>query len=624
MKMKNLKLKNKTHQQGQAFIVIIIFALFISLAMAFSSIIPAIGEFQDSSNLILSKKSYFLAESGLEDAIYRIKTAKPISTEEKINLDGQETTINITETDNGKDITSSSNFLDIIRKVRIELTTTIGVEFFYGVQVGEGGLEMGENSHIEGTEGARGSVYSNGSITGENGAIITGDATVAAGFFEDGQAKSIVCNQDQIIGRYDPEIDFAQSFKPSESKPLSKIALYIKKVGNPGDREIKITADASGSPSVHYITKAILSFRLVGTNYGWIDVVFSSPPTLIQGNTYWIVLDADKDKDKYWLWCKDSNQGYENGIAQYSKDWDSGPWTQIVGDLNFKIYLGVGTSSINNIAVLGNVRANSIIKSEICGNAYYKTIDADSLNFVNYPSAPPCLLPLSSGTAFSDQPDPPIENMPISDANIEDWEKDAKSGGIINGNCGTNGVAECSIADKGILILGPKKINGNLVLTKKQTLIVSGSLYFTGYIDINSSSGATIKCDPSFGSKSCVIITDSWIHSDNNVTFQGSGTEGSYIMLLTTLAGCNGGLQSPECTHYNGAIDIHNNTLGAIFYSPDSMIHLHNGVHATEITAYKLQLENNAIITYENGLINSQFSSGPSGGWKINNWQEIE
>jgi hypothetical protein len=52
------------------------------------------------------------------------------------------------------------------------------------------------------------------------------------------------------------------------------------------------------------------------------------------------------------------------------------------------------------------------------------------------------------------------------------------------------------------------------------------------------------------------------------------------------------------------------------------MIRLNNGANVTEVVANKLSLENNAIVTYEQGLINSNFSSGPSGGWSIDKWKE--
>ena len=70
-------------------------------------------------------------------------------------------------------------------------------------------------------------------------------------------------------------------------------------------------------------------------------------------------------------------------------------------------------------------------------------------------------------------------------------------------------------------------------------------------------------------------------------------------------------------------MDIHNNASGAIFYVGKSMANLHNGVNVSEITAYKLQLDNNAVVTYEQGLQNSSFSSGPGASFDIIDWKEI-
>jgi hypothetical protein len=43
-----------------------------------------------------------------------------------------------------------------------------------------------------------------------------------------------------------------------------------------------------------------------------------------------------------------------------------------------------------------------------------------------------------------------------------------------------------------------------------------------------------------------------------------------------------------------------------------------------EATGYKLYLDNNAEIEYEVGLEDTTFSSGPSGGWDVVSWEEIE
>lgn len=621
----NLKSKKQKYKKGQTFLAFTIFFIFISLSVVSALGMPGAMEFNNSRGLLFSKKSYYLAESGVEDAVFRVKTGKQISASETITLDDYEAVVSISDAASEKKIISTGNAGGWIRKIQTKLTTDIGAEFHYGAQTGEGGLEMSESSRIEGAGGTPGNIYSNGNIEGGNNAVITGDVIVAPTLTEDKQASSTVCNQDQIVGQANPQIDFAQSFHPSFSKPLSKISLYVKKVGNPADTNVKITADAGGSPANTALAQGILISSLAGNAYGWIDIVFSSPANLINGTTYWIILDAKKDANKYWVWCKDNNEGYVNGAAKFSQDWDDDPWTLISGDLNFKTFLGSGVSSIDNMIILGNGKADSITNSKICGDGYYKTIDASSLNFINNPSAPTCLFPLSPGTAYGEQPSPSIQNMPFSEGNIQDFKTAAEGGGVITGNCGDGGAAECVISDNGTISLGPKKIIGNLILTKKQTMIVtSGPLYFTGNIDIDSAGGATVKCDSSFGTKSCVIVADGWVHLKNNTVFQGSGQSGSYIMILTTLIGCNGNGQLPQCSHHNAAIDIHNNATGAVFYANASMINLHNGVNVTELTGYKLRLDNNAVIVYEQGLANAQFASGPSGSWKIKNWQETE
>ena len=71
-------------------------------------------------------------------------------------------------------------------------------------------------------------------------------------------------------------------------------------------------------------------------------------------------------------------------------------------------------------------------------------------------------------------------------------------------------------------------------------------------------------------------------------------------------------------------MDIHNNVAGAIFYAHNGLIYLHNNVQASELTAKKLYLDENATIVYEQGLINASFSAGPGGGWKIVSWKEVE
>ncbi len=411
--------------------------------------------------------------------------------------------------------------------------------------------------------------------------------------------------------------DIGQSFQPTQSEPLAKVALYIRKVGSPSTATVRINSDLAGSPNTSSLVSVSLDSNSVGTSYGWVEVSFPSPINVGVGTTYWLVFDGNQDTTNYYELGYDSSSGYPDGSAKYSEDWNSKPWFSISGDMNFTILLGTGASSIDGVIVYGTVRANTITNSSICGDAYYQavaTIDLSSKTFLDSPSNPTCGgNALTPGTGFPGQPDPAVSQMPISDSNINQWKADAQAGGTT--------IGDFSVASD--TSLGPREITGNLLMAiNNLTLTVTGTVYVRGNIDI-SGNNSTIRCGPSYGVTSCVVVTDGWIHTVNNNTFGGSGEAGSYIMFLTTLVGCNGA-GGMGCTHHDGAIDLHNNALGAIFYAANSQIYLHNGVNASELVAYKLVLDNNAIITYENGLASAHFQGGPGASWSQSDWKEVE
>jgi hypothetical protein len=602
-----LNFRSRKYANGFAAFITIVLMVMVSLIVIAGFAFFALQEVKINRALTKSLSSYFVSEAGIEDALYRLLSGKQLSDGEVLAVGKGTTTIFYSSSGQNR-IIRSEGFRETYRRnleTKVAITTD-AANFYYGVQVGEGGLEMSENSEVIGN------INSNGDVLGANGAKISGDAVVAGNVAESTQARSTVCNQDQVVGQTNPRIDFSQSFNAPSTARLVKVSLYIKKVGNPGDRAIYIVTDSSGSPSQTSLASATLSSSLVTTQYGWIDIVFSSPPLLTAGNNYWIVLDASQNSTRYWVWCSDSNNSYGNGVGKYKTDWSSGgSWTTITGDLNFRTYFGSGIHTLNNVIVTGTAWANTITNSKICGDAYYQSIDRSSLDFLNSPSSPTCPTPLTNGTAFPNSTDQPPANMPISQANIDQWKSDAGAGGQIAGDY--NVTSDVS--------LGPKEITGNLNMTSNnKTLTVTGTLYVRGNIDI--SNGSAIRCASSYGENSCVIVSDGWIHVANNGKFSGSGTQGSYLMMLTTLA-CTGS-PGANCTHHNAAIDIHNNVGGVIFYASQGMINLHNGVGINEAVAYKLRLDNNAVITYEQGLTNAKFSSGPSGGYEVIYWKETE
>ena len=119
--------------------------------------------------------------------------------------------------------------------------------------------------------------------------------------------------------------------------------------------------------------------------------------------------------------------------------------------------------------------------------------------------------------------------------------------------------------------------------------------------NVTVSNGAKIKLDPSYVAYSGVLIADGWINLQNNGVFEGSGTPGSFIMLISSALG--GGPNS-------SAINISNNTTGVIFYAQNGRIFLGNNVAATELTGKEVYLDNGATLICDALLTDVNFSSG--------------
>jgi len=237
-------------------------------------------------------------------------------------------------------------------------------------------------------------------------------------------------------------------------------------------------------------------------------------------------------------------------------------------------------------------RAHTCEDSIINGDLYY--VSGGSSN---------CTINGGSQTVVPNNIDP--ESMPISDSQIDDWKEGALMGGVeFSDHTISGGTTE---------YLGPKKITGNLIIENNATLVLEGNLWVVGDIMINN--GATIRLGIGYGLTNGVIVADGKILAYNGAALEGSGTQGSYLMLLTT---------NDSTLLTDPAIYVKNNAQGAIFYASKGMIRLCNNINIREATAWKLYLDNNAEITYESGLINSIFSSGPGGSWQVKSWNEIE
>lgn len=237
------------------------------------------------------------------------------------------------------------------------------------------------------------------------------------------------------------------------------------------------------------------------------------------------------------------------------------------------ITIGTGTT--------GDANAPSVTNSIVRGSLYCQTGSGNN-KVCNTSGTLPTALPL-----------------PIADEQITEWKGEADDGGMI-GSQTLSGTSNT---------LGPVKINGDLTLSNNARLTVTGTIWVTGNLVL--SNGASVELHPSYGESDGMVIVDGTSTLSNSSTFEGSGNSESYIMLLSTNSSAS-------------AIILSNNAGAVVLYAPNGTVQVSNNAGLNQVTAKSVSLQNNAVIDYEQGMINASFVSGPSGGFEITSWEEVE
>lgn len=590
--MKNIQCKTQSKESGQAVLASVIFLVLLSVVIIAGFAAPLTRQLKSARAALVSRQSYAAAESGVEDATYRLKNKLAYSSSYILPVATAQAAVSVTEIVNDRQIEAVGNADNHLRKISTKLDLSeVGAELFYGIQVSDGGLFMRNGSRVEG------SVYSNGNIICESGeCTVTGDVIVAGGLNADPSDFWTEDNNDQFFATTANNEDIAQSFGSTSAGALNKVSVYLARVGNPGsDLILRITADNGNKPDTSSLASAVIPVSSVGLTPSWIDVAFASPPNLGANTTYWIILDSNSNSGvNYWNWRKDNiglawlipeAHAFISHVGKTTKNWSqsNASWTNVGGDLLFKVWVGGTTTRIEDMTIgdinAGTGRANLFVDTEIhgsdCPNQY-------------------CIVS-----------NPARAELPFSDGVIQDWRDDAVLGGTING--------DHLIDDSGSF--GPKKVAGDLTINipNDTTLTITGTIWVTGDLVFSCANGSQIMLDPAYGPNSGVMVTDGTATVGNNCNFFGSGNPDSYIMVL-----------SAKDDPVNTVLTVNNNSEGIIYYAGKGLINFSQNAAAKEVAGYGITMENNSTVTYESGLANLNFSSGPGGAFEITKWQEVE
>ncbi len=281
----------------------------------------------------------------------------------------------------------------------------------------------------------------------------------------------------------------------------------------------------------------------------------------------------------------------------------------VTGDGNF-IYGDVisasSTGLISNINATGTVYAHTLQNSTVGRDAHYTSIDSFTNTHV-------------SGTKYPSSTDQPLADLPITDAQINEWENDATIEG---------GTATCSggaYTINSAQSLGPLRIPCNLNINGTAggyTVTIEGPIWVEGNITVSQK--ALLVMSPSLGSNNVAIIADnksasttsSIISLSNKASFQGSGTAGSYVFMISQNS-------SAERGGSTNAIEIGQSSNALVGYAIHGLITLAQSVSLKEVTAYKIVLTQSSNVLYDTGLPNTLFESGPGGGYNLIDWTEI-
>jgi Tfp pilus assembly protein PilX len=199
--MKKIKTLLIQNQKGIAAIYITLLVLTVVFTIAISISILTYNEQKITRNIVKSSQAYFASEAGIEDILLRVLNTMNWSSSYTLNVGGNTADIVVSDIIGGiRTITSTGDASDRTRKVQaIYRISTDEISFYYGAQVGEGGMIMGNNARI------KGNIYSNGSVTSIKGYI--DDTIVVAtngnrieGLEVGKDAKAHSCKDSIIIG----------------------------------------------------------------------------------------------------------------------------------------------------------------------------------------------------------------------------------------------------------------------------------------------------------------------------------------------------------------------------------------------------------------------------------------
>lgn len=565
--------------------------LTISITVLVGIATPVAIQVRTASDFLQSKQGYISADVLNEEALYRLNQGRTLPSSLVLSFNDATSTALITDVGGVKQVLATGVSGAFTRLSRSVFTQGENLSIAYGAQVGDGGLTM------SGSPTVVGSVISNGNITGSGVSTITGSASASTASVQttDQQNGSGVPNVDTVFGNANASQDFAQSFTVSTTTAVARIMVYVKKNGSPANATVRITTSSSDKPTGTTLMSGTLNASQVTTAYGWVPVIFSSNTSLTPGTTYWFVVDvaSNSSTNRYTMGVSNTNS-YTAGSVKLGRYNVSNSWTAASAnnDAFFQLYLG-GVSTISGVVVNGSASAYTVNNSTVSGTLYCQGGTGNN-KACNSASSTPTTLP-----------------FPFSTSDIQGWKDEATAGGTYSGNLTLDNIDATSTS--------ALKINGNLTITDAARMTISGTLYVTGNLSVQGDTDLILNS--SVGSGSLVVVVDGTANIGNAANVSGSGTAGSYMVIVST-SNCGG---SSSCSG-TPAVRLSGAAGAVVLLAPNGQVTFDGSASAKAVAAYKMSLTGATTLNYESGLSSIDFGGTGGGGgstWITDTWKEI-
>ncbi|MBP7213655.1 MAG: hypothetical protein KBA03_05425, partial [Anaerolineaceae bacterium] len=121
----------------------------------------------------------------------------------------------------------------------------------------------------------------------------------------------------QPLGNTGNNLRLAQSFLVRDSLKFNRIAVRLRKVGEPGDKlRLSLQADSAGKPSGLALTSVLISpEELQSESYSWQSLNFTPPVELTEGMRYWLAAERSGalNAENYYQLAVDENLNFKEG-----------------------------------------------------------------------------------------------------------------------------------------------------------------------------------------------------------------------------------------------------------------------------------------------------------------------